>query len=53
MRVWRVLPQVDGLQQDLRKLQQQLARQQRAADAALAAVQAEETSRRESLAGVY
>ncbi|WIA13514.1 hypothetical protein OEZ85_007087 [Tetradesmus obliquus] len=42
---------VDVLQQELRRLQQQLARQQRAADAALAAARAEALSSRESLAG--
>jgi hypothetical protein len=43
--------QVDVLQQELKRLQQQLARQQRAADAALAATKAEALSNRESLAG--
>jgi hypothetical protein len=43
--------QVDVLQQELKRLQQQLARQQRAADAALAAARAEALSNRESLAG--
>jgi hypothetical protein len=43
--------QVDVLQQELKRLQQQLARQQRAADSALAAAKAEALSNRESLAG--
>eukprot|EP00879_Flechtneria_rotunda_P008059 GHRR01008442.1.p1 GENE.GHRR01008442.1~~GHRR01008442.1.p1 ORF type:complete len:692 (+),score=349.04 GHRR01008442.1:804-2879(+) len=42
---------IDSLQQDVRHLQQQISRHQRAASAALAAVQAQETSRRQSLAG--
>jgi hypothetical protein len=45
------LAQVDVLQQELKRLQQQLARQQRAADTALAAAKAEALSSRESLAG--
>ncbi|KAF6251682.1 hypothetical protein COO60DRAFT_594238 [Scenedesmus sp. NREL 46B-D3] len=42
---------VDVLQQELKQLQQQLARQQRSADAALAAARAEALSSRTSLAG--